>query len=55
MLLTEPTGAGEEADYRTERTSKFGEPVPIGALGIELDTTEFGTLPAGPVPVTPEP
>ncbi len=48
VLLTEPYGTGEAADYRTERTSKFGEPVPIGVLGIELDTPEFGTLPAGP-------
>ncbi|MFF5715632.1 Uma2 family endonuclease [Streptomyces buecherae] len=47
VLLTEPRGSGEAADYRTERTSEFGEPVPIGALGIELDTSEFGTLPAG--------
>ncbi|MBC3988169.1 Uma2 family endonuclease [Streptomyces sp. AC563] len=47
VLLTEPRGSGEAADYRTERTSEFGEPVPIGALGIDLDTSEFGTLPAG--------
>ncbi|MER0246145.1 Uma2 family endonuclease [Streptomyces sp. HSW2009] len=44
VLLTEPHGAGEAAGYRTERTSKFGEPVPLDVLGIKLDTTEFGTL-----------
>ncbi|MFK0045747.1 Uma2 family endonuclease [Streptomyces sp. NPDC090741] len=45
VVLTEPFGTGEEADYRTERTSKFGEPVPLDALGLTLDTMEFGTLP----------
>ncbi len=28
VLLTEPHGAGETADHRAERTSKFGETVP---------------------------
>lgn len=45
VVLTEPFGAGDEADYRTERTSKFGEPVPLDVLGVTLDTAEFGTLP----------
>ncbi|MEU7552098.1 hypothetical protein AB0B01_07010 [Streptomyces sp. NPDC044571] len=45
MVLTEPFGAGEDADYRTERTSKFAEPVPLDVLGVTLDTSEFGTLP----------
>lgn len=45
VVLTEPFGAGEDADYRGVRTSKFGEPVPLDALGVTLDTTEFGTLP----------
>ena len=44
MLLTEPTGAGEETDYKVQRTSKFGEPLPIDVLGLELDTNEFQTL-----------
>lgn len=45
VVLTEPGGSGEQADYRTERTSKFGEPVPLDALGLTLDTSDFGTLP----------
>ncbi|MFJ7999168.1 Uma2 family endonuclease [Streptomyces sp. NPDC096310] len=44
-LLTEPTGSGENADYRVERTAKFGDPLPLDMLGIELDTSRFGTLP----------
>ncbi|MFJ7774737.1 Uma2 family endonuclease [Streptomyces yangpuensis] len=44
-LLTEPFGGGDQADYRTARTSKFAEPVPLDGLGVTLDTTEFGTLP----------
>lgn len=46
VVLTEPSGAGEEADYQVERTVKFGAPVPLEALGVEVDTTEFETLPA---------
>lgn len=45
VLLTEPTGSGEEADYQVERTTKFGDPVPLDVLGVELDTSEFQTLP----------
>jgi Uma2 family endonuclease len=45
VLLSEPTGKGDEADYRTQRLSKFGDCVPLAALGIELETAEFGTLP----------
>ena len=44
VLPTEPHGTGEQADYRTERTSKFGEPVPLDVLGVTLETGEFGTL-----------
>ncbi|NLU69136.1 Uma2 family endonuclease [Streptomyces sp. HNM0574] len=44
VLLTEPSGAGERADYRVERTSAFGLPVPLESLGITLDTTDFPTL-----------
>ncbi|KIF78728.1 hypothetical protein QR77_11055 [Streptomyces sp. 150FB] len=45
VLLTEPTGTGEGADYRVERTTKFGEPAPLDLLGVELDTGDFETLP----------
>lgn len=45
VLLTEPSGKGDEADDETKRLSKFGDPVPLVALGIELETTEFGMLP----------
>jgi Uma2 family endonuclease len=45
VVLTEPAGVGEQADYRAERTSKFAEPVPLDALGLMLDTSEFGILP----------
>ncbi|MFI0740954.1 Uma2 family endonuclease [Streptomyces sp. NPDC021100] len=48
VLLTEPFGAGEKADYRTERTSKFGEPVPLDLMGVTLDTSDFRTLPGTP-------
>lgn len=44
VVLTEPFGVGEEAGYRNEWTGKFGDPVPLDALGITLDTTDFGTL-----------
>ncbi|MBL1098201.1 Uma2 family endonuclease [Streptomyces coffeae] len=44
VLLTEPKGAGEEADYWTERASKFGDPVTIEALDLTLETDEFQTL-----------
>ncbi|MFI8106260.1 Uma2 family endonuclease [Streptomyces sp. NPDC086023] len=44
-MLTEPFGSGEQAGYRAERTSKFGEPVPLAGLGLVLGTEEFGTLP----------
>jgi Uma2 family endonuclease len=45
VVLTEPAGVGEQADYRAERTGKFREPVPLDALGLMLDTSEFGILP----------
>ncbi|MFF3907012.1 Uma2 family endonuclease [Streptomyces sp. NPDC001848] len=44
VLLTEPVGDGEVADYRAQRITKFGDPLPLEPLGIELDTSEFGTL-----------
>ncbi|MFJ5799851.1 Uma2 family endonuclease [Streptomyces decoyicus] len=44
LLLTEPEGAGENAEYRVERTAKFGDQIPIDALGITLNTEGFRTL-----------
>ncbi|KJY38663.1 Uma2 family endonuclease [Streptomyces sp. NRRL S-495] len=43
VLLTEPARAAASGlpDYVTERTTKFGEPVPVDLLGITLDTSEF--------------
>ncbi|MBL1093641.1 MULTISPECIES: Uma2 family endonuclease [Streptomyces] len=46
VLLTEPYGAGEDAGYEVRRTVPFGTPLRLDLLGITLDTTEFGTLPA---------
>ncbi|MER6126252.1 Uma2 family endonuclease [Streptomyces sp. NPDC001795] len=44
VLLTEPVGDGDVADYRAQRITKFGDPLPLDSLGLELDTSEFGTL-----------
>lgn len=44
VLLTQPVGTGDEADYRTQQITKFDESLPLPLLGIELDTSEFGTL-----------
>ncbi|MEU2717181.1 Uma2 family endonuclease [Streptomyces sp. NPDC007205] len=41
VLLTEPTGHGEYADYRRQRITKFGDMTPLEPIGIELDTSEF--------------
>jgi Uma2 family endonuclease len=46
VLLTEPVGSGEAADYRLERTAKFGDSMLLDVLGIELDTSKFRTLPS---------
>lgn len=46
VLLTEPSGSGEAADYQVQRTAKFGDPMLLDVLGIELDTSRFRTLPA---------
>ncbi|MFG2814890.1 Uma2 family endonuclease [Streptomyces sp. NPDC048410] len=46
VLLTEPVGVGEEADYRAQRVTKFGAPLPLESLDVELDTTDFGTYKA---------
>ncbi|SCK37424.1 Endonuclease, Uma2 family (restriction endonuclease fold) [Streptomyces sp. SceaMP-e96] len=45
VLLTEPVGGGDEADYTVQRITKFGDPVPLELLGIELESSEFGILP----------
>ncbi|KIF69968.1 hypothetical protein HY68_17555 [Streptomyces sp. AcH 505] len=45
VLLTEPTGDGEAADYQVENTVKFGLSVPLDLLDVTLDTSEFQTLP----------
>ncbi|MGW3203513.1 Uma2 family endonuclease [Streptomyces sp. NPDC001135] len=45
VLLTKPAGQGEDADYLSQEIIKFGDPVPVEVLGLELDTTEFGTFP----------
>jgi Uma2 family endonuclease len=44
VLLTEPVGDGEVADYRAQRITKFGDALPLEFLGVELDTSEFGTI-----------
>ncbi|MEU3541306.1 Uma2 family endonuclease [Streptomyces paromomycinus] len=49
VLLTEPTGIGDHADYAVQLTTKFGTPMPLDLLGVQLDTTAFQSLPnAGP-------
>ncbi|WP_306187122.1 MULTISPECIES: Uma2 family endonuclease [unclassified Streptomyces] len=45
VLLTRPEGEGERADYKGQTKRKFGELLRIEALGVELDTSGFGTLP----------
>ncbi|WP_133911715.1 Uma2 family endonuclease [Streptomyces sp. NBC_00582] len=45
VLLTRPTGQGEDADYLSQEIIKFGNSVLLRALELELDTTEFGTFP----------
>ncbi|MFI5688518.1 Uma2 family endonuclease [Streptomyces sp. NPDC051636] len=45
LVLTEPVGSGRSADYQSKRTRKFGDPVPLPFVGIDLDTSTFGTLP----------
>ncbi|WP_310716354.1 Uma2 family endonuclease [Streptomyces lydicus] len=44
VLLTEPAGSGDEADYAVQRITKFGDPVPLPLLDVDLATGEFGTL-----------
>lgn len=42
-LPTGPIGSGEDADHQAERTTRFGDPVPLPPFGIDLETDEFGT------------
>ncbi|MGW5661228.1 Uma2 family endonuclease [Streptomyces sp. NPDC003758] len=44
VLLTDPIGEGEQADYRGQWITKFGDPVLLELLDVELDTSEFGIL-----------
>jgi len=44
VLLTRPAGDGEDADYLTQQITKFGDPVPLELLGLELATSDFGTF-----------
>ncbi|MER5642670.1 Uma2 family endonuclease [Kitasatospora sp. NPDC002227] len=45
LLLTEPSDGMPSgvSDYRSARTTKFGEPIAVDALGLTLDTSEFQT------------
>ncbi|MFB7474595.1 Uma2 family endonuclease [Kitasatospora sp. NPDC056184] len=45
VLLTEPNPAAASGlpDYAVERTTKFGEPVPVDLVGVVLDTSDFRT------------
>jgi Uma2 family endonuclease len=45
VLLTRPEGQGEDANYLTQQITKFGDPVMLEVLGVELDTSDFGTFP----------
>ncbi|MFF7351446.1 MULTISPECIES: Uma2 family endonuclease [Streptomyces] len=45
VVLTRPVGKGENADYQRQQITKFGAPLPLEDLELELDTTEFGTFP----------
>ncbi|MFJ9378707.1 hypothetical protein [Streptomyces sp. NPDC101455] len=41
VLFTEPTGTGENADYRCRRITTFGDLTPLEPIGVELETGEF--------------
>nr|WP_244888745.1 Uma2 family endonuclease [Streptomyces purpureus] len=43
VLLTRPAGDGEDADYLSQEITKFGDSLPLEILGLEVDTSEFGT------------
>ncbi|WP_380285088.1 hypothetical protein [Kitasatospora purpeofusca] len=38
-----PASASGLSDYVVERTTEFGEPVPLGPVGVVLDTSELRT------------
>lgn len=42
-LLTRPAGDGDDADYLTQQITKFGDPLPLEIVGLEVDTSGFGT------------
>ncbi|CAL9446675.1 Uma2 family endonuclease [Streptomyces sp. enrichment culture] len=44
VLLTKPTGEGDEADYLAQEIVRFGDRLSLEALGIELDTSDFTTF-----------
>jgi hypothetical protein len=44
VLLTDPVGEGEQADYRGQWITKCGDTVLHESLGVELHTSEFGTV-----------
>ncbi|MEU3031051.1 Uma2 family endonuclease [Streptomyces incarnatus] len=45
VLLTEPAGTGEDADYQVQRVTKFGDSVPLESLGLKLESGDFGVFP----------
>ncbi|WP_328740060.1 hypothetical protein OHA91_25105 [Streptomyces erythrochromogenes] len=42
--MTIPAGRGDDADHRSQRVSRFGEPLPLELLGIEPETSDFATF-----------
>ena len=46
LVLTEPYGCGERADYRCRRTWKYGETLFLPVLDASIDTSEFRSIPA---------
>ncbi|MFF7387356.1 Uma2 family endonuclease [Streptomyces scabiei] len=45
VVLTEPEGVGEKADYKGQKIWKFGESVPLSTLRLDIDTSGFSTFP----------
>jgi hypothetical protein len=43
VLFTSPAGDGDDADYQAQLTVKFGDPLPLELLGLDLGTADFGT------------
>ena len=44
VLLTKPTGEGDEADCLAQGIVRFGDRLSLEALGTELDTSDFTTF-----------